>query len=308
MTATSGPRATAPAGGVTGVCDLYVVFESAGVVPARPRLRAVRGVTGRSGRTHDSASTVTDVARHAGVAPSTVSYVLSGKRSISAETRQRVLASIRALGYHPHAGARALASNRANVIALVLPLRAGHARARAHAVRQRGGHHGAAVRPRRAAGHGRRRVLGAAPDRGQRDGRRHRADGHRAERRAGPAAAGAGSPERADRLPRLRGRADLRGPRLLRGRRGVPEPSGRSWPRRRRAPRRAAGGVRARHGLRHPDHGRLPPGGRAARASAPRPARARTTRNPYVGSSPTCSRGSRRSPVWWCTTRRRSTS
>ena len=36
-----------------------------------------------------------------------------------------MLASIRALGYHPNAGARALASKRANVIALVLPLRAG---------------------------------------------------------------------------------------------------------------------------------------------------------------------------------------
>ena len=69
--------------------------------------------------------TITDVARHAGVALSTVSYVLSGKRVISATTRQRVLASIRALGYHPHAGARALASRRANVIALVLPLRSG---------------------------------------------------------------------------------------------------------------------------------------------------------------------------------------
>lgn len=69
--------------------------------------------------------TITDVARHAGVAASTVSYVLSGKRAISATTRQRVLASIRTLGYHPNAGARALASKRANVIALVLPLRAG---------------------------------------------------------------------------------------------------------------------------------------------------------------------------------------
>jgi len=71
------------------------------------------------------AVTIADVARHAGVAVSTVSYVLSGKRSISATTRQRVLASVRALGYHPHAGARALASNRSNVIALVLPLRSG---------------------------------------------------------------------------------------------------------------------------------------------------------------------------------------
>lgn len=69
--------------------------------------------------------TITDVARHAGVAVSTVSYVLSGKRAISATTKQRVLASIRALGFHPNAGARALASKRANVIALVLPLRAG---------------------------------------------------------------------------------------------------------------------------------------------------------------------------------------
>lgn len=72
-----------------------------------------------------SSTTIVDVARHAGVAVSTVSYVLSGKRAVSATTRQRVLASITALGYHPHAGARALASNRANVIALVLPLRSG---------------------------------------------------------------------------------------------------------------------------------------------------------------------------------------
>ncbi|MGC4808246.1 LacI family DNA-binding transcriptional regulator [Micromonospora sp. DT233] len=69
--------------------------------------------------------TIADVARHAGVAVSTVSYVLSGKRVISEGTRARVRASIRALGYHPNAGARALASRRANVVALVLPLRSG---------------------------------------------------------------------------------------------------------------------------------------------------------------------------------------
>ncbi|HEX9338254.1 MAG TPA: LacI family DNA-binding transcriptional regulator [Pseudonocardiaceae bacterium] len=67
--------------------------------------------------------TISDVARHAGVSPSTVSYVLSGKRSISAETRRRVERSVRKLGYHPHAGARALASSRTNVLALVVPLR-----------------------------------------------------------------------------------------------------------------------------------------------------------------------------------------
>ncbi|MET8160827.1 LacI family DNA-binding transcriptional regulator [Sphaerisporangium sp. NPDC005289] len=69
--------------------------------------------------------TIADVAKHAGVAVSTVSYVLSGKRAISATTSQRVMRSVRALGYHPNAGARALASKRSNVIALVLPLRAG---------------------------------------------------------------------------------------------------------------------------------------------------------------------------------------
>ncbi|MBC7268730.1 MAG: LacI family DNA-binding transcriptional regulator [Streptomyces sp.] len=68
---------------------------------------------------------ITDVARHAGVSPSTVSYALSGKRPISEETRRRVEDSIRALGYRPHAGARALASSKSNVLALVVPLRAG---------------------------------------------------------------------------------------------------------------------------------------------------------------------------------------
>ncbi|GHF53760.1 DNA-binding LacI/PurR family transcriptional regulator [Amycolatopsis bartoniae] len=67
--------------------------------------------------------TINDVARAAGVAPSTVSYVLSGKRSISAETRRLVEQSIRRLGYHPHAGARALASSKTQVLALVIPLR-----------------------------------------------------------------------------------------------------------------------------------------------------------------------------------------
>jgi DNA-binding LacI/PurR family transcriptional regulator len=68
---------------------------------------------------------ISDVARHADVSPSTVSYVLSGKRTISEQTRRRVLDSIAALGYHPHAGAWALAGRRSNVIALVVPLRSG---------------------------------------------------------------------------------------------------------------------------------------------------------------------------------------
>ncbi|MEU9089642.1 LacI family DNA-binding transcriptional regulator [Streptomyces sp. NPDC087901] len=67
--------------------------------------------------------TLAEVAQHAGVSASTVSYVLSGKRSISVPTRERVESSIQQLGYHPNAGARALASSRSNIIALMVPLR-----------------------------------------------------------------------------------------------------------------------------------------------------------------------------------------
>jgi DNA-binding LacI/PurR family transcriptional regulator len=68
-------------------------------------------------------ATIEDVARHAGVATSTVSYALSGKRSISEKTRQRVERAVAELGYRPHAGARALASARTNTLGLMLPLR-----------------------------------------------------------------------------------------------------------------------------------------------------------------------------------------
>lgn len=67
--------------------------------------------------------TLAEIARHAGVSPSTVSYVLSGKRPISEATRQRVQESIVALGYYPHAGARSLASSRSDIVALVVPFR-----------------------------------------------------------------------------------------------------------------------------------------------------------------------------------------
>jgi DNA-binding LacI/PurR family transcriptional regulator len=68
------------------------------------------------------AVTIQDVARHAGVSRSTVSYVLSGKRSISPETTDRVQRIIDALGFHPHAGARSVRAGRSGVIALSLPM------------------------------------------------------------------------------------------------------------------------------------------------------------------------------------------
>ena len=67
-------------------------------------------------------STIADVARLAGVSRSTVSYVLSGARSISSETRARVEAAIEELQYRPHAGARSIRSGRNGVIAMALPM------------------------------------------------------------------------------------------------------------------------------------------------------------------------------------------
>jgi DNA-binding LacI/PurR family transcriptional regulator len=65
--------------------------------------------------------TMAQIAERAGAALSTVSYVLSGKRPVSEETRQRVLAAIEELNYRPHGPARALASGASHTVALFLP-------------------------------------------------------------------------------------------------------------------------------------------------------------------------------------------
>lgn len=59
---------------------------------------------------------ITDVAKLAGVSPSTVSHVLNGKRPISRSTKDRVLAAIEELQYTPNANARALKSDRTGII------------------------------------------------------------------------------------------------------------------------------------------------------------------------------------------------
>lgn len=65
-------------------------------------------------------ATIEDVAKAAGVSRSTVSYALSGKRSISPETRQRIDAAIKILKYTPNAGARALRTAQTSVLGLLV--------------------------------------------------------------------------------------------------------------------------------------------------------------------------------------------
>lgn len=62
----------------------------------------------RSSRHHDS-PTLSDVAAHAEVSPMTVSRVINGAESVSQKTRQRVLESIKEIGYAPNEAARSLA-------------------------------------------------------------------------------------------------------------------------------------------------------------------------------------------------------
>ena len=62
-----------------------------------------------------------DVARHAGVSTATVSRTLSRPDKVRPEMRERVRASVRALGYVPDGAARALASRRSNTIGAVIP-------------------------------------------------------------------------------------------------------------------------------------------------------------------------------------------
>jgi LacI family transcriptional regulator len=64
----------------------------------------------RSFRRRSQAVTAQDVARHVGVSPMTVSRVLAGAQNVTPDTRERVLAAVRALNYSPNAAARSLAS------------------------------------------------------------------------------------------------------------------------------------------------------------------------------------------------------
>ncbi|SHG86033.1 LacI family DNA-binding transcriptional regulator [Streptoalloteichus hindustanus] len=63
-----------------------------------------------------------DVARLAGTSTAVVSYVINnGPRPVAPATRQRVLEAIERLGYRPDTVAQAMASQRTNLIGLIVP-------------------------------------------------------------------------------------------------------------------------------------------------------------------------------------------
>ena len=66
-------------------------------------------------------ATLKDVAQLAGVSAATVSYALSGKRTISEETKQRINDAIAQLDYVPDLNARGLSMRDSKLIGVVVP-------------------------------------------------------------------------------------------------------------------------------------------------------------------------------------------
>jgi LacI family transcriptional regulator len=71
--------------------------------------------------TRRAAVTIKDIAAESGVSYPTVSYVLNNTRSVSAETRKKVMDAVQRLNYHPNAVARGLLRRRMDTIGIVLP-------------------------------------------------------------------------------------------------------------------------------------------------------------------------------------------
>src|SRR5689334_1739859 len=64
--------------------------------------------------------TIVDVARAAGVSKGTVSFALNGRPGVAEDTRERILAAARDLGWTPSTKARALSVSRAFAVGIVL--------------------------------------------------------------------------------------------------------------------------------------------------------------------------------------------
>lgn len=66
-------------------------------------------------------ATIREVARAAGVSPATVSHALSGKRSVSAHTSERIFRAINELGYRPNQLAASMRAGRTMTIGAIVP-------------------------------------------------------------------------------------------------------------------------------------------------------------------------------------------
>ena len=67
------------------------------------------------------AATMKDVAERAGVSIATVSFVINNTKRVTPETRLRIETAMADLGFRRNVVARALASRRTRIIALVYP-------------------------------------------------------------------------------------------------------------------------------------------------------------------------------------------
>lgn len=66
--------------------------------------------------------TIKDVAKLAGVSPSTVSRTCSNHPSISKQTKEKVHNAMNALGYEPNFNASNLANKNSRTIGIILPV------------------------------------------------------------------------------------------------------------------------------------------------------------------------------------------
>ena len=68
------------------------------------------------------ATTIKDVAKHAGVGIGTVSRVINNEKAVGEQTRQKVMESMKTLNYAPNNMASQLRKNETRIIALLVPI------------------------------------------------------------------------------------------------------------------------------------------------------------------------------------------
>lgn len=66
-------------------------------------------------------STIKDVAKYAGVSIATVSHIVNGTKSVTPDTREKVLKAIKELNYTTNQTAKSFKTGRKNIIAFVVP-------------------------------------------------------------------------------------------------------------------------------------------------------------------------------------------